>query len=179
MAVGHARDFEQLRQVVVVSALTVISSRSSIDALRQLRPDLDWYLVSAFSPSVRMLLALLISICSLMLAPVANGSHTYGTYGGRGLVFFAIHRDQALAWTTSTTCSPREREAYNRIVASTVNQYPVRWPSGIRMSRDPEHSCDGKVTRYVDIKLAYRAPSDFVRADGSTYSGYNVSWQAY
>jgi hypothetical protein len=102
----------------------------------------------------------------------------YEPYRGRGYVWFASYTDFAIADITSSSCNQRELEAYNRVEATTVGEFPVRWPSGIRLRRSIDHACDETVTARVDIKLSYEPASNFVRADGSTYGGYNVSFLA-
>jgi hypothetical protein len=108
----------------------------------------------------------------------ASANHIYATYGQRGLVWFAAFNDLAIAYVTSDNCNPRELEAYDRVHDTTVNEFPTRWPGGIRMSRESNHPCDGTVTKNVDIKLSYEPASHFVRDDGSSYGGYNESFKA-
>ena len=110
--------------------------------------------------------------------PPATANHIYDTYGDRGYIWFAAYDNYAIAWTTSDSCNPRELEAYGRVKVTTEGYFPVRWPDGIQMSRDSHHACDGTVTADIDIELSYEPASHFVRDDGSTYGGYNVSFKA-
>ncbi|MFC7500937.1 hypothetical protein [Nocardioides sp. GCM10030258] len=108
----------------------------------------------------------------VLVAPSAHADHIYEPYPRRGYVWFAAHHDLAIAYVASTSCNNRELETYDLVRQSTVNDFPTRWPSGIRMSRQ---NCTGAVNASTDIKLSYEPASNFIRSNGSSYGGYNVS----
>lgn len=115
---------------------------------------------------------------TLLGPPSAEADHNYLTYRDRGYVWFAAYDNLASAQTTSNFCNERELEAYNRTEATTVGQFANKWANGIIMSRDLSDPCNGNVTSSVDIRLWYRDSQHFIRDDGSSYGGYNVSYLA-
>lgn len=126
--------------------------------------------------------ALLLTVGSLIASSVSTpavADHIYDTCRDRGYVWFAAYNDFAIADITSSNSNQRELDAYNRVDASTVDELPVRWPSGIRLRRSYTHDCGETVTAYVDIKFSYEPASNFGNVDRSIiYGGYNVSFKA-
>jgi len=122
---------------------------------------------------LRLFLSLALALGAFTLlagsGPSATADHIYDPYGLRGYLWFARYDDYAIAYVTSDRCSARETGAYDRIRNSTVGEFPVRWPSGIRLS---QYTCDGVVTKYVDIKLDY--DPNFATTHGD-YGGQNHS----
>ncbi len=98
---------------------------------------------NVLSRTLSFLLVVVLALISVALGTAdASANHRYDTYRNRGYIWFAEFNDNAIAWTTSDNCNPRELEAYNRVEATTVGEFPVRWPSGIHMGRDYTHPCD-------------------------------------
>lgn len=119
------------------------------------------------------------SLTVALIPTPATAGHHYDPYRLRGYVWTASFYDYAVADIVSNNCNPREEEAYNRVKASTVGEFPNKWPSGILFRRAfSNDACGGKVNSSVDIRLKYQSASNFVRDDGSTYGGYNVSYLA-
>lgn len=123
-------------------------------------------------------IALIVPVLVAAVTVDAQANHIIDTYRDRGYVWFATYDDFAYLDITSDNCNQNELDAYNRVLASTVGEFPNKWPAGIRFNREDQHKCDGTVTFNVDIRLSYEPASHFVRADGSSYGGYNVSFSA-
>lgn len=122
----------------------------------------------------RLILVLLMlplaGLPAIVFSAPASADHIYDTFPGRGFVWFAARHNQAIAYVASTHCRDREQEAWNRVRETTVGKFPNRWPSGILFK---EYNCTGTVDLYTDVKLSYEPASNFVRADGSSYGGWN------
>lgn len=123
---------------------------------------------------VEMVIGLALFLLPIYAAP-AGADNRYATYGNRGYQWAARYQDNFFIHVTSNNCRPAEQTAFDNIRNSTAgsDRFSVRWPSGLRMLRDSTDPCNGQVTRYVDVKIAY---SDFCNTHGcGTFGGENHS----
>ena len=115
---------------------------------------------------------LVASLLASVPSSPAQADHRYDTYPGRGYMWFATYDNFASVDVASNNCNPRELEAYDRVLATTYGEFPVRWPSGIRMYRE---NCTGTGGTGIDIKLSYEPPSNF---NNNSYGGWNQNTPA-
>ena len=116
---------------------------------------------------------MLVAALGVLSAQSASADHIYNDYPGRGYYWLANSDSSAILYTTSTSCNPRELEAYDAVKSSTSGEFPNKWPAGLDLRRQPDGACDGSVDSFTDIKLSYEPASNFITSDGSPYGGWN------
>jgi hypothetical protein len=113
--------------------------------------------------------------------PSASANHILATYGSRGYVWAATRVDGFALLVTSESCNQSELTAYDNVRTSTNNAsgtFGTRWPSGIRMSRQPTGACTGAVNDGTDIKLDYLTATEWSATHTTNAGGENHSAQA-
>lgn len=107
---------------------------------------------------------------------VASANHVLDTYPDRGYGWAARYYDYFFLDVSSDNCNPAELDAFERVLDSTSSasgDFNDRWPRGINLERASSGPCNGTVSGFTDIKLAY---SDFCDTHGcGTFGGENHS----